>query len=86
MNNSNKTRQSKLKLKSKFCQKKNIRQCEKCLIPNRQTWLYKQTTWGDIHLCYYCKTEAIDITFGSTDALDRAVHHGHFHTRNLRRY
>lgn len=58
--------------------------CAGCNLVKYQTWLYKETTKGPVHLCAPCKAHYFDSSFGKKDALDFCSFGGGFESNRRR--
>lgn len=61
-----------------------IKVCAGCKEVKSETWLYKETTKGPVHLCALCKTRYFDSSFGKKDALDYCSFGGGFESNRRR--
>lgn len=58
--------------------------CAGCKEVKYETWLYKESTKGSVHLCARCKTRYFDMSFGKKDALDYCSFGGGFESNRRR--
>lgn len=58
--------------------------CEGCKLVKNETWLYKETTKGPVHLCAPCMARYFDSSFGKKDALDFCSFGGGFESNRRR--
>lgn len=58
--------------------------CAGCKLVKSETWLYKETTKGPVHLCTPCKARYFDSSFGKKDALDFCSFGGGFESNRRR--
>lgn len=58
--------------------------CAGCKEVKYETWLYKESTKGPVHLCAQCKTRYFDKSFGKKDALDYCSFGGGFESNRRR--
>jgi hypothetical protein len=61
-----------------------LKTCSGCKEMKSETWLYKESTKGPVHLCALCKTRYFDSSFGKKDALDYCSFGGGFESNRRR--
>jgi ribosomal protein L37AE/L43A len=51
----------------------DIKQCAECHECRSGLWKFTRTSWGEVHLCDHCKTDAMNRTYGPVDVLPSAL-------------
>lgn len=78
-------KRTRLVLKSKQCRLINTMQrCNECNLQRAGTWLYKKSNIGSVNLCRFCRPKILERSFGKIDALNMAIHYGHYRARKVR--
>jgi hypothetical protein len=87
MTNDSATKKQKLCVKTKNC-KKNIEltKCDNCRRNDQVTWHYKVSNRGPVNTCEKCKKAVLTRSFPYVDAMSRAIHSGHYGSRNKRQW
>lgn len=82
-----KPKANKLILKTKNRSKNSEKlKCTNCKRNNQVTWRYQNSNKGPADICERCVTPLLKRSFQYEDAMTRAVHSGHYGSRNKRQW